>query len=50
VGVFGKEHLDVHLGHRMHMEEGGETRREMGRNPEELKMSVIHGRKEQLCI
>lgn len=49
-GVIRKEHLHVHLGLRMHMEAEGETRREMERNPEELNISLIHGRRERLCI
>lgn len=46
-GVFRKAILDLHLGHRMHME-AGETIREMERSPEELNMSMLHGRREQL--
>lgn len=49
-GLFRKERLDVHLGHRMQMEAEGENTRERERNPEELNVSVSHGRREQLCI
>lgn len=50
MGMFRKKDVDVRLGHRMHMKVEGETRREMERNPEELNMSAIHGRKEQLAF
>lgn len=49
-GVFKKEHLDMHLGHRIHKDAEGETRREMEKDPEELNMSMLHGKREQLCI